>query len=201
MIPILHHTAVTTADSTTAKADKSSKPTSSNAKVDASIFPAYSYKDYSPKATTIYTQHEQEANDLVDMLNGCVSVFRFENYWRDNIFSVDRPLGFDMEWRVIYRRGVGERRTALVQLSDERMILLIQISSMTSTPLNLIYLPYNLFQIRRVPSESQSERLFISMRLLLIKLKRSRKSSSHLISSSLEPTSIVGTLSNQACNI
>ena len=45
------------------------------------------------------------------------------------------PLGFDLEWRVIFRKGVTpiERRTALVQLSDTRMILLIHISAMRST--------------------------------------------------------------------
>jgi hypothetical protein len=41
-----------------------------------------------------------------------------------------RPIGFDMEWRVTFRGP--ERRTALVQLCDERMILLIQVSAMKS---------------------------------------------------------------------
>jgi len=43
-----------------------------------------------------------------------------------------------MEWRVMFRRGVGERRTALVQLSDERLIVLVQVSSMTSAPFYFI---------------------------------------------------------------
>jgi len=43
-----------------------------------------------------------------------------------------RPLGFDMEWRVNFHARAPERRTALVQLSDERIILLVQISAMRS---------------------------------------------------------------------
>jgi hypothetical protein len=60
------------------RAKKSSKDTtapSSKAKQDITILPIYSYKDYSPKATTVYTQHEHEANDLVETLRGCVSLF------------------------------------------------------------------------------------------------------------------------------
>jgi hypothetical protein len=38
------------------------------------------------------------------------------------------PLGLDMEWRVIHRKA--ERKTALVQLSDENIILMIQVSAM-----------------------------------------------------------------------
>jgi hypothetical protein len=37
-----------------------------------------------------------------------------------------------MEWTAVFRRNECERKTALVQLSDERTILLIQISAMKS---------------------------------------------------------------------
>jgi hypothetical protein len=47
--------------------------TSSKFKLDARALPTYSYRDYSPKATTVYTQHEAEANDLVETLRGYVS--------------------------------------------------------------------------------------------------------------------------------
>ena len=33
--------------------------------------PIYSYKDYPPAPTMIYTSHEEEANDLVQTLRGC----------------------------------------------------------------------------------------------------------------------------------
>ncbi|KAK7683603.1 hypothetical protein QCA50_013441 [Cerrena zonata] len=78
--------------------------------------PLFAYRDYVPMPTVVYTENEDEANDLVHSLKG--------------------PVGFDMEWRVLLRRGQSpsDRRTALIQLSDSRMILLIQISSMKKFP-------------------------------------------------------------------
>ncbi|KIJ59879.1 hypothetical protein HYDPIDRAFT_43722 [Hydnomerulius pinastri MD-312] len=73
--------------------------------------PAYSFKDYrDPAAAVVYTKCENEANTLVQSLEG--------------------PLGFDLEWRVMWKAGAQERRTALVQLCDRRTILLMQVSSM-----------------------------------------------------------------------
>ena len=76
----------------------------------------YSYKQYRPEPAVVYIQHEEEANDLVQGLKG--------------------PLGFDLEWVVIFRRGKSalSHPTALVQLCDSRMILLIQVSAMKSMP-------------------------------------------------------------------
>jgi hypothetical protein len=51
---------------------KDAPDTSSNSKLYAQPLPAYSYKDYSPTPTTVYTQNEEEANDLVETLKGCV---------------------------------------------------------------------------------------------------------------------------------
>ncbi|KAI0800052.1 ribonuclease H-like domain-containing protein [Fomes fomentarius] len=82
----------------------------------AAPLPLYSYKQYRPVPAVVYTQHEEEANDLVQSLKG--------------------PIGFDLEWVVIFRRGraPAERRTALVQLCDANMILLIQVSAMNKFP-------------------------------------------------------------------
>lgn len=81
----------------------------------SSTSPTYSYLDYrNPPAAVVYTQCEDEANDLVQFL--------------------ESPLGFDMEWRVMWQAGAAERRTALVQLCDIRTIMLIQVSSMTRFP-------------------------------------------------------------------
>ncbi|KAI0357923.1 ribonuclease H-like protein [Trametes cingulata] len=79
--------------------------------------PLYSYKDYDPSPAVVYTPHEEEANDLVQCLKGPV-------------------LGFDFEWVVKFRRGKTpmSHRTALVQLSDARMILLVQVSAMKKFP-------------------------------------------------------------------
>ncbi len=77
--------------------------------------PLYSYKQYPPIPAVVYTRHEEEANDLVGCLKG--------------------PLGFDLEWPVSFRRGKAPQEwpTALVQICDSRMIVLIQVSAMSST--------------------------------------------------------------------
>lgn len=53
---------------------KDTPTTSSNSMLYAQPLPPYSYKDYSPTPTTVYTQHEEEANDLVETLKGCVFI-------------------------------------------------------------------------------------------------------------------------------
>lgn len=48
-----------------------------------------------------------------------------------------------MEWVVPWRKGGGsERRTAVVQLCDKHMILVIQVSEMKRTPLDSMSLPF-----------------------------------------------------------
>ncbi|KZT63392.1 ribonuclease H-like protein [Daedalea quercina L-15889] len=77
--------------------------------------PLYSYKDYDPVPAVVYIRHEDEANELVQNLSG--------------------PLGFDMEWVVSWRkRAYSEHRTAVIQLCDKRMILVIQVSQMKRFP-------------------------------------------------------------------
>ncbi|KAI0717859.1 ribonuclease H-like domain-containing protein [Cerioporus squamosus] len=78
--------------------------------------PLYSFKQYPPIPAVVYTRHEEEANELVQCLKG--------------------PLGFDLEWPVTFRRGQApkEWRTALVQICDSRMIVLIQVSAMSKFP-------------------------------------------------------------------
>ncbi|KAG2366412.1 hypothetical protein BDR07DRAFT_1396459 [Suillus spraguei] len=77
--------------------------------------PNYSYADYCvPSPTVVYTRCEDEANKLVQTL--------------------ESPLGFDLEWRVLWNSGAQERRTALVQLCDKSTILLIQVSQMKRFP-------------------------------------------------------------------
>ncbi|KIK44728.1 hypothetical protein CY34DRAFT_39080, partial [Suillus luteus UH-Slu-Lm8-n1] len=68
--------------------------------------PNYSYANYcTPPPAVVYTRCEDEANKLVQ--------------------SLESPLGFDLEWRVLWNSGAQERRTALVQLCDKSNILLI----------------------------------------------------------------------------
>ncbi len=82
--------------------------------------PLYSYKQYPLIPAVVYTRHEEEANDLVGCLKG--------------------PLGFDLEWPVSFRRGRAPQEwpTALVQICDSRMIVLIQVSAMSSTSCALL---------------------------------------------------------------
>ncbi len=81
------------------------------------FLPQYSYKDYSPVPAVVYTPDEEEANDLVQCLKGPV-------------------MGFDLEWVVLFRKGRSamSHRTALVQICDARMILLVHVSAMKKFP-------------------------------------------------------------------
>lgn len=49
----------------------------------------------------------------------------------EHLLLLTRPIGFDLEWRVIFRRNAPIRPAATVQLSDEKMILVIQITAMS----------------------------------------------------------------------
>ena len=72
--------------------------------------PLYSYKDYTPAHTMVYTYSASEVNDHLPLLKG--------------------PLGFDMEWKVSFRRRQAERATAVVQVCDRRYIWVIQVCFM-----------------------------------------------------------------------
>ncbi|THH19391.1 hypothetical protein EW146_g1738 [Bondarzewia mesenterica] len=78
--------------------------------------PLYTYRDSIPRPTLMYIRSEAEANELVLALNG--------------------PVGFDMEWCCSPRRhGTSVHRpTALVQICDSSIILLIQLSAMKKVP-------------------------------------------------------------------
>ncbi|KAH7925341.1 ribonuclease H-like protein [Leucogyrophana mollusca] len=89
------------------------------AEVHESALPVYSFMDYgNMEPAVVYTQSEDEANDAVQTLKG--------------------PLGFDLEWRVMWHAGAKERRTALVQLCDKKTILLVQVSHMKRFPQKLL---------------------------------------------------------------
>ena len=72
-----------------------------------------------------------------------------------------RPLGFDLEWRVMWHPGAQERRTALVQLCDHETILLIQVSSMKSMRSRSFALrTFQLTFCERIPQESYGQSLY-----------------------------------------
>ena len=100
---------------------------------DVPDLPMFSYKTFTPTGpaltdvqpkryvppTIVYTACADEADDLIPLLQGDV-------------------VGFDMEWPVNYRRFKGTTsaqylpgQTALVQVCDEKMVLLLHLSKMT----------------------------------------------------------------------
>ena len=104
-----------------------------------SQYPIYSYKQYKPLPTVVYTQHEEEANDLIGGLKPGYVFFSINIYIYIHNFLISlSPVAFDMEWRFYFvnREFAGskrmvERRTAVVQVADSNgFILVIQIYDM-----------------------------------------------------------------------
>ena len=62
--PRSNQTASKRSISTTAPQSNSNVPTAD------SNFPVYSYEDFSPAPISVYTRHEDEANELVETLKG-----------------------------------------------------------------------------------------------------------------------------------
>ncbi|PFH48933.1 hypothetical protein AMATHDRAFT_64292 [Amanita thiersii Skay4041] len=89
-----------------------------------SVKPLYSFKDYIPKSTIVFSRHEEEANDLIGALK-------------------KGPVGFDLEWRVLFMRLRGQtimqsNRVAVVQIADSTgLILVLQIYGMSRFPKKL----------------------------------------------------------------
>lgn len=75
----------------------------------------YSYKDYDPAPRVMYCTDPAEADRLVEQLSG--------------------PVGFDMEWKFYFaRRTAVHKPVAVIQVADEKMILVVQISAMKMVP-------------------------------------------------------------------
>ncbi|EGO26669.1 hypothetical protein SERLADRAFT_436475 [Serpula lacrymans var. lacrymans S7.9] len=83
-----------------------------------SILPLYSYLDYSPKASAVYIKNEEQANELVKTLEG--------------------PLGFDLEWRVMWSAGAAERRTAAMKRFPQGVLDIIESPSVVKTGANIL---------------------------------------------------------------
>ncbi|EMD37168.1 hypothetical protein CERSUDRAFT_95429 [Gelatoporia subvermispora B] len=79
----------------------------------------HTYKEYHLATTTVYTQSEEEANDLIGTLKG--------------------PLGSLVDWPVFFwpDGGPTNQRTNLVQLCDEQTVLLIHVGQMIELPKKL----------------------------------------------------------------
>ena len=72
--------------------------------------PVYDYSTYTPKPTKKYTRISSEAERELEGMVG--------------------PLGFDIEWTVVRRKGAAQRPVAMVQIADQRKVLIMQTSAM-----------------------------------------------------------------------
>lgn len=70
----------------------------------------------------IYTRDEKEVERVLKLLKS--------------------PLGFDLEWKPTLRKGAKENKTALVQVCDQNIILLVHIAKMSCT---FYFLPFRIY--------------------------------------------------------
>lgn len=74
---------------------------------------AYSCLEKNPALRVLYIQDHREANKQLKLLGPGPHV-----------------LGFDIEWKPIYVKGAPENRIALIQLANNHVVLLLQITAM-----------------------------------------------------------------------
>ncbi|KAH6917559.1 ribonuclease H-like domain-containing protein [Coprinopsis sp. MPI-PUGE-AT-0042] len=82
---------------------------------------AYTWQEYAPNTRLVYTRDVNYANQELSNLK-------------------PGPLGFDLEWKPNFVKGERENRVALLQLANDEMILLLQLSSMRAVPGKLLEL-------------------------------------------------------------
>jgi hypothetical protein len=78
--------------------------------VNTPALPAYNYASYTPKPTRSYIRTVTEANIALEGMVG--------------------PLGFDLEWCIAKRKGAVHSPVAVVQIADQRKVLILQTSAM-----------------------------------------------------------------------
>lgn len=52
-------------------------------------------------------------------------------------FDCSNPISFDMEWSIVYRKGAEQRKTALIQLSNQSQLLLVHLARLENIPKEL----------------------------------------------------------------
>lgn len=139
-------------------------------------FPVYSYKHCKPLPTVVYTQHEEEANNLIAGLKAgyafsinIFTIFRCRNCY------LQSPIALDIEWRVFFvrqntaaPRTLLERRAAVVQVADSSgLILVIQVycmSRMLSAATLLLYFPCLSQFVARISNSITGRRILLCYR-------------------------------------
>ncbi|KAI8983422.1 ribonuclease H-like domain-containing protein [Trametes punicea] len=79
------------------------------------VYDVYSWSTKSPQTRLVYIQNVNTANKAISQLD-------------------TKVLGFDLEWKPNYIKGMPENPVALVQLASEHLILLIHVSYMCTFP-------------------------------------------------------------------
>jgi hypothetical protein len=105
----------------------------------------YSWKDKSPDTRLVYIRDLEIAEEEIACFKS-------------------GPVGFDMEWKPNYRKGEQENPVALIQLSNEDTILLIQISAMESAIFVVFFAVPELISSNRCSTKSLSVTLGSSFR-------------------------------------
>lgn len=74
----------------------------------------YSWRTFEPPIAFEYITDCDRANEALTALETCA-------------------FGFDAEWKPVYQKGQPENKIALIQLANDKVIYLLQISAMQST--------------------------------------------------------------------
>lgn len=77
--------------------------------------PPYSWQSLSPSAQLLYIRSVRDADRQIALLNSDV-------------------VGFDLEWRPVFRTGQPDNPVALVQIANNHKVLLIHVHKMPRTP-------------------------------------------------------------------
>lgn len=94
-------------------------------KVPERIYPLYSWCEISPNTRLLYIRDLETAEE---------EIARFK----------PGLVGFDLEWKPNWRKGQTENPVALVQLSNDDTILLIQVSAIRSTSTCTVFASFRL---------------------------------------------------------
>lgn len=88
---------------------------------------SYSWKERCPDAQLLYIRDAELANKELSIL-------------------APGTFGFDLEWKPNFVKGAGENPVALVQLANDEIILLLQISAMKGNAFDLAHFRNSLSQ-------------------------------------------------------
>ncbi|KAG9044589.1 hypothetical protein FS837_007876, partial [Tulasnella sp. UAMH 9824] len=102
--------------------------------------PVYTYKD--PELALAYAKAEPSNDGTEEPKKKPIEPARWyitsPEEADEALAGLKGPVGFDMEWVVIFRRNVIPRKTALIQIADRTKIMLFHVSRMSEFPSKLL---------------------------------------------------------------